>query len=324
MFVAVGSSAKSHGLQGLEAMQNLSKIMAIRDQYEYEAALKSCGYAVTYDRDQRGSDGEPASEDDLAMFRGLQGRTVEVQQGHPVMIFCGNSSDHGACQSGRHEELVHFEPYTEINVSQSLLWQDDQRAHDEWQGKYTPEEIAKWNKYKEREQARRQRKRQRKIDAREKEWQEWESQRAAEQRREAPEEVMEGDTLRGVWKEDQGQEERCEGGIRLVEKEFEEPEVGSGEKEYKENDPSGSGHGDRDQGETPMMEEEKLLEEGPICRVGQAWEKGQLPATLTILEKVQIYVYRGDFKNQEKKAWSAYQYMRLLQFQFIGEGKGPT
>ena len=76
VFVAVGTSAKSHGLQGLEGMQNLSKIMAIRDQYE--AALKSCGYAVTYDRDQRGSHGEPASESDLAMFRGLQGRTVEA------------------------------------------------------------------------------------------------------------------------------------------------------------------------------------------------------------------------------------------------------
>ena len=69
VFVAVGTSAKSHGLQGLKGMQNLSKIMAIHDQYE--AALKSCGYAVTYDRDQRGSHGEPASEDDLAMFRGL-------------------------------------------------------------------------------------------------------------------------------------------------------------------------------------------------------------------------------------------------------------
>ena len=182
VFVAVGSSAKSHGMQGLEGMQNLSKIMAIRDQYE--AALKSCGYAVTYDRDQRGSHGEPASEGDLAIFRGLKGRTVEVKQGHPVMIFCGNSSDHGACQSGRHEELVHYEPYTEINVSQSLLWQDDQRARDEWQGKYTQEEIEKWHKYKEKEEAKRQRKRQRKIDAREKEWQEWESQQAAEKRRE--------------------------------------------------------------------------------------------------------------------------------------------
>ena len=122
---------------------------------------------------------EPASEDDLAMWRGLQGRTVvEVQRGHPVMIFCGNSSDHGACQSGRREELVHFEPYTEIKVSQSLLWQDDQRAYDEWQGKCTQDEIAKWHKYKEREKARRQRKRQKKIEAREKEWQDWESQHA--------------------------------------------------------------------------------------------------------------------------------------------------
>ena len=53
VFVAVGSPANSHGLQGLEAMQNLPRILAIRDQYE--ATLKSCGYAVTFDRDQRGT-----------------------------------------------------------------------------------------------------------------------------------------------------------------------------------------------------------------------------------------------------------------------------
>ena len=316
VFVAVGTSAKSHGLQGLEGMQNLSKIMAIRDQYE--AALKSCGYAVTYDRDQRGSHGEPASESDLAMFRRLQGRTVEVQQGHPVLIFCGNSSDHGACQSGRHEELVHYEPYTEIKVSQNLLWQDDQRARDEWQGKYTPDEIAKWNKYKEREKARRQRKRQRQIDARDKEWQEWESQQAAERRKEASEEVKEGGTLRGVWREDQGREEGRGEGIRLVEavprrERKEEPEMGSGEKEHKETVPSRPE--DRDQGEPSTMEEKEMLEEGPVCRVGRAWEKGELPAMLTILERVQIYAHRGMFQNQPRPAWSAHHYMRLLQFQ---------
>ena len=316
VFVAVGTSAKSHGLQGLEGMQNLSKIMAIRDQYE--AALKSCGYAVTYDRDQRGSHGEPASESDLAIFRGLQGRTVEVQQGHPVLIFCGNSSDHGACQSGRHEELVHYEPYTEIKVSQNLLWQDDQRARDEWQGKYTQDEIAKWNKYKEREKARRQRKRQRQIEARDKEWQEWESQQAAERRKEASEEVKEGGTLRGVWREDQGREEGRGEGIRLVEavprrERKEEPEMGSGEKEHKETVPSRPE--DRDQGEPSTREEKEMLEEGPVCRVGQAWEKGELPAMLTILERVQIYAHRGMFRDQPRPAWSAHHYMRLLQFQ---------
>ena len=152
----------------------------------------------------------------------------------------------------------------------------------------------------------------------EKEWQEWESQQAAERRREAPEEAAEGDTLRGVWKGDQGQEESREGGIRLVEanqghEKKEEPVKRSGETEHKETDSSRLG--DRDEGEHPEMGEEKLFEEGPASRVGQAWERGELPAELTILEKVQVSVYRGDFKNQKKKAWSAYQYMKLLHFQ---------
>ena len=134
-----------------------------------------------------------------------------------------------------------------------------------------------------------------------------------ETQRISPEEVIEDDTSRGVWKEDQGREEGREGGIRLVEAiPRRENELGSGEKEHKGNVPSG--HEDRDQGE-PSMEEKEMLEEGPACRVGQAWEKGELPALLTILERVQIYVYRGMFQNQTRKAWSAHHYMRLLQFQ---------
>ena len=82
--------------------------------------------------------------------------------------------------------------------------------------------------------------------------------------------------MRGVWKEDQGQEESREGGIRLVEanpgrEKKEEPEMGSGEKERKENDPSRPG--DQDQGEPPTMEEEKLFGRRPSMSRGTSMGK---------------------------------------------------
>ena len=95
VFVAAGDPIQPGQAIGMEGPQNYPRILAIRDSYE--AVLKAHGYNVVFEEDQRGNYGPPATAEDLALWGGIQGRTLMITQGHPVFVYAGYSTDHGAC-----------------------------------------------------------------------------------------------------------------------------------------------------------------------------------------------------------------------------------
>ena len=79
--------------------------------------------------------------------------------------------------------------------------------------------------------------------------------------------------------------------------------------------PSSSCHGTKRLKTQPALPESRVTTPEPVTRIWHAWASGTLPREPSILQRVQMGVFLGFFRNQERPAWSAHHWMRLLQHQ---------
>ena len=74
--------------------------------------------------------------------------------------------------------------------------------------------------------------------------------------------------------------------------------------------PSSSCHGTKRLKTQPALPESRVTTPEPVTRIWHAWASGTLPREPSILQRVQMGVFLGFFRNQERPAWSAHHWMR--------------